>query len=119
MIEKILKDNGVSYKKIDEDGNIKIFKINGKLHILYIHNKGNRFLLERDFFEYIDENSIPYCILCADDAKGDMYYLKLNKSNNWVKSCFATCDKDSIYLGKQVLNYKIEQSSLINELKKI
>lgn len=32
--------------------------------MLYIHNKGNQFQVERDFFEYIDGNSIPYVILC-------------------------------------------------------
>ena len=58
--------------------------------MLYIHNKGNQFQVERDFFEYIDGNSIPYVILC----------------------------KDVIYLGKQVLNSKVTETDLIKELKK-
>ena len=45
-------------------------------------------------------------------------YLKLNKKANWVKSCFDTCDKDVIYLGKQVLNSKVTETDLIKELKK-
>ncbi len=47
--------------------------------MLYIHNKGNQFQVERDFFEYIDGNSIPYVILCEDDNTHVLYYLKLNK----------------------------------------
>ena len=47
-----------------------------------------------------------------------LYYLKLNKKANWVKSCFDTCDKDVIYLGKQVLNSKVTEIDLIKELKK-
>ncbi len=116
MVEKILDKNNVVYKVIDGEGNISILKINGKLHILYIHNKGTQFLVERDFFEYIDSNSIPYAILCEDDNTHILYYLNLNKKVNWVKSCFETCDKESIYLGKQVLNSKITESDLIKEL---
>lgn len=44
--------------------------------------------------------------------------MKLNKKANWVKSCFDTCDKDVIYLGKQVLNSKVTETDLIKELKK-
>lgn len=118
MIEKILSKNNVAYKIIDEEGNTTIVKINGKLHMLYIHNKGNQFQVERDFFEYIDSNSIPYVILCEDDNTHVLYFLKLNKNVNWVKSCFETCDKDVIYLGKQVLNSRITENDLIKELKK-
>lgn len=118
MIEKILDKNNIAYKVIDGEGNTTIIKINGKLHMLYIHNKGNQFQVERDFFEYIDGNSIPYVILCEDDNIHVLYYLKLNKKANWVKSCFDTCDKDVIYLGKQVLNSKVTETDLIKELKK-
>ena len=118
MIEKILDKNNIAYKVIDGEGNTTIIKINGKLHMLYIHNKGNQFQVERDFFEYIDGNSIPYVILCEDDNTHVLYYLKLNKKANWVKSCFDTCDKDVIYLGKQVLNSKVTETDLIKGLKK-
>lgn len=118
MIEKILMDVNVPYKVIDEDTGIKLLKVNTKIHILYMYGKGNVFLLERDFFEYMDGNSIPYSILCYDESAKKMYYLKLNKNANWVKSCFNTCDKDAIYLGKELLKAQISEISLINELVK-
>lgn len=119
MIENILKKSNVEYKVIDSEGNTSIIKINGKMHMLYIHNRGNQFQVERDFFEYIDGNSIPYVILCEDDNTHILYFLKLNKNVNWVKSCFETCDKESIYLGKQVLNSKVTEDELIKMLKNV
>ena len=49
---------------------------------------------------------------------GFIHYLKLNKKVNWVKSCFATCDKDELFLGKQVLNYTSSIGKFITEMKK-
>lgn len=117
MIEKILKQENIIYKLIDEDKGIKIAKVNSKAHLLYLYNQGNRFILERDFFEYIDGNSIPYSILCHDTSGKKFYFLKLDKNVNWVKSCFETCDKDAIYLGKQVLNAQISEAELRKILK--
>lgn len=119
MLENTLKKSNVEYKVIDSEGNTSIIKINGKIHMLYIHNRGNQFQVERDFFEYIDGNSIPYVILCEDDNTHILYFLKLNKNVNWVKSCFETCDKESIYLGKQVLNSKVTENELIKMLKNV
>ena len=36
MIERILKSENIPYKLIDEDKGLKIVKVNGKLHILYL-----------------------------------------------------------------------------------
>lgn len=117
MIEKILDKNNIAYKVIDGEGNTTIIKINGKLLcFIYIIKEIN--FKWKGFFEYIDGNSIPYVILCEDDNTHVLYYLKLNKKANWVKSCFDTCDKDVIYLGKQVLNSKVTETDLIKELKK-
>ena len=45
--------------------------------------------------------------------------VKLNKKVNWVKSCFATCDKDELFLGKNVSNARITQEQFVEEMKKI
>lgn len=118
MIEHYLKTNDVPYKLIDEDDDFKLVKVNSKLHILYLFRKGNKFLLERDFFDYIEGNTIPYAILCHDTSNQKLYYLKLNKKANWVKSCFETCDKESLFLGKNVLKSQITEMALHKELQK-
>lgn len=119
MIENLLKQDKIPYKKIDEDNGFKLYKINSKMHLFYMYNRGNQFLMERDFFDYLDGNSVPYSILCHDTSKNIFYFLKLNKNANWIKSCFETCDKDAIYLGKQVLNAKVSEEELHKEIKKM
>ncbi len=104
MIENILKETTIPYKVIDENKAVKLMKINSKLHLLYIKKNDNQFVMEREYFNYLDGNSIPYSILFHDTSKNFLYYLKLNKEVNWIKSCFETCNKESIFLGKQVLN---------------
>ncbi len=119
MIEKILKNENISYKVIDEDKHYKLLKVNSKMHLFYLKAQGNRFLMERDFIDYLDGNSIPYSILCHDISKDIYYYLKLPKNVNWVKSCFETCDKEAIYLGKKVLNLEVSKEKLVKELRLI
>lgn len=119
MIERILKVEKIPYKLIDKDESFKLIKINSKHHIFYMSSINNQFLMERDFFDYLDGNSIPYSILCYDASKSAYYYLKLNKKVNWIKSCFETCDKESIYLGKQVLNARVSEIELYEILKKL
>lgn len=118
MVEQLLQSVKIPYKLIDEDSGFKLVKVNSKLHILYLYTKGNRFLMERDFFEYIDGNSIPYSILCHDTSAKKIYYLKLNKKANWVKSCFETSDKDQLFLGKSVLNAMIDEENFKKEMMK-
>lgn len=118
MIEKLLINCNMPYKLIDKDKGIKLIKVNSKLHVLYLFGKGNQFLIPRDFFDYIDGNGIPYTILCHDTLNNKLYYLKVNKNTNWIKTCFKTCDKDSLYLGKRVLNLLISEKNLRIELLK-
>ena len=117
-IEKILKKIGFNFKIIDEINNIKIIKIPMKLHICFIMQNGNQFILDRDTFDYLTANSLPYCLIMQDTTQNKYYFLQLEKESNWIKSCFASCDKEKIYLGKQVLNAQVEFEELKNKLKK-
>lgn len=117
MIEKILVQEKIPYKIIDEDRGCKLIKINAKIHLFYINGRSNEFMLEREFFDYLDGNTIPYAILCHDTSKNIFYYLRVNRKANWIKSCFETCDKKSIYLGKQILNDRINEKDLVEILK--
>ena len=69
----------IPYKVIDEDKGYKLIKINSKMHLFYMNSRSSQFMMERDFFDYLDGNSIPYVILCHDTSKNIFYYLKLNK----------------------------------------
>ena len=115
-IENLLENIGLDYKIIDETPNIKIIKIPTKLNICFLTQKGNQFLFDRDTFEYLEANSLPYCLLLQDITQNKYFYIPLKKETNWVKSCFAGCEKEEIYLGKQVLNAQIQFQELIDTL---
>lgn len=115
-IENLLKNVGIEFKLIDELKNIKIIKVPGKLNICFINQKGNQFVIDRDTFDYLDANSLPYCLLLYDITQDKYFYIPLKKEVNWVKSCFSGCSKEEIYLGKQVLNAEIKVEKLKNEL---
>ncbi|KXL53615.1 MULTISPECIES: hypothetical protein [Bacillota] len=117
-IENLLENIGLDFKIVDETKKLKIIKIPSKLHICFMIQKGNQFLIDRETFEYLDANSLPYCLLLQDITKNKYYYISLEKENNWIKSCFAGCDKEEIYLGKQVLNAQIQLEELGKKLSK-
>lgn len=117
-IEDLLKNIGVEFKVIDEIGSKKIIKIPTKLHICFISQKGNQFRIDRDTFDYLDVNSLPYCFILEDTVQNKYFYLSLEKEHNWVKSCFLGCQKEDIYLGKQVLNAQIGFEDLKQKLSK-
>ena len=117
MLLKLFQDEHIEYKLLDADSCVELYKVSSKYLILYIKNQGNSFVLNRDYFEYLDGNSLPYKILLHDAKAEKIYLLELKKENNWIKSCFATCNKEVIFLGKQVLNYPISKEILIKKLK--
>ncbi|MEF9939633.1 MAG: hypothetical protein RR768_05890 [Clostridium sp.] len=116
-IDKIM--SGIDYKIIDENDDFRIYKVAGKKHILYMDSKDGSFIMERDIFEYLDGNKLPYSIVMCNTSKAQFYCIDLPKENSWVKSCFMSCDKEKIFLGKQVLNNRIDKQELVTKIKKI
>ena len=112
-----MKNIGLDFKIIDEINNIKIIKIPTKLHICFMVQNGNQFIFDRDTFDYLAANSLPYCLIMLDITQNKYYFLQLEKESNWIKSCFAGCEKEKIYLGKQVLNAQIQFEELKNILR--
>lgn len=109
----------VEYKLVDEESNIKIIKIANRVQMFYMESKNSQFEMKRDYYEYLDGHSMPYVLLLFDTTAKRYYYIVLNKSYNWVKSCFDGCEKDKLYLGKQVLNYRITEDELVIKLSKL
>ncbi|MGF7017745.1 hypothetical protein M2145_001502 [Lachnospiraceae bacterium PF1-21] len=109
----------INYKVMDEIDKVAILKVNNKKMIFCMENKDNVFVMDRDYFDYLDLNSLPYSLLLYESTRKKYYYIELSKSHNWVKACFESCEKDKIYLGKQVLNAEIDINQLRKEMKKI
>ncbi len=106
-------------KVIDEEEDWSIFKVGTKMHILWLQSNSNRFMMERDIFEYLDSNKLPYSILLFNKKEKKYFYIDLKKGYNWVKACFDSCDKDTLFLGKQIMNYPVTEKEIVSILKKI
>ena len=113
-IENSFNNNQIPYKKLDGNENYVIYKVKSKKMLLCLKGRKNRFELERDVFDYLDMNKLDYSLLLVDG--NNLFFIELNKKNNWIKSCFESCDKDSIFLGKQVLNHRVREEELANLL---
>jgi len=109
----------VDFKIVDQESDIKIIKIKNKIHIFYMESNNNRFYIERDYYEYLDGHNMPYVLLLSDTTVKRYFYIDLNRSYNWVKACFDSCEKDKLFLGKQVLNYGITEDELVLKLSKL
>lgn len=118
-IEKLIEKAKMEYKEIDAENNYKIIKIADKMNLLYLYCESDQFILNRDLFEYLDKNKLSYVIVLQNIIKKRWYYLQLRKENNWLKSCFETCDKEDLYLGKQVMNATISENNLCIKLQEI
>lgn len=118
-IEKILTNENTNFKVIDIEDNYKILKIENRLNLLQLTSKNDVFLLDRDLFDYLDANKLSYVLLLLNEQKKQWYLLQLKKENNWIKSCFATCDKQKIFLGKQVLNSNIKEEEINKKIQRI
>lgn len=116
-LEQLFKKLNIEFKMIDHEGSYTVYKIEDSINLLFIESRNNQFKLERDWFDYLDLNSLPYSILLINKTSADLYYLPFSKKHNWIKSCFETCDKEAIFLGKQVLNSRISTEQLCNKLK--
>ena len=117
LVMDILEENAIAYKIVDESKNLKMIKIPDKVHIYYVQEKGNQFQMDREIFEYLDANTIPYWLVLNDTIAKKHYLIVLKKENNWVKSCFSGCNKNKIFLGKQVLNYVVSNEDLKKKIK--
>lgn len=117
-LARLLTKNSISFKQLDKDGKYTIIKIENKLLVLCIEERGNIFKLHRDYYDYIACNSLPYMILLNDTKNKKDYLLNLTKEVNWVKGSFESCDKDEIFLGKQVINNPITEARFIDILEK-
>lgn len=109
----------ITFNKIVHDSNIfyhSIFHLSVISYCLY----DNIILILCQYKKYVHVKLliIVYVNSICINKHFLRHYLKLNKKSNWIKSCFQTCDKESIYLGKQVLNSRLDEKELRKVLKK-
>ena len=114
---EVLDKYQINYKRIAVGKNINLFNV-GKTNVAFMINNGNVFKMTRKTYEILTSNCEDLFIVLLDSKNKKYYAIKL-KLNNWLTSGFKNCDKNELFLGKQVLNYPTTLNRVITELKKM
>jgi len=117
-IEKILKDNNLTYE-LKKRKNIEIYNICDEKMLIVIQNDNNVFYISRKIFYEIDEELLPYAFCLIDSSKKQLYFVNINEPINFLRESFDNTEKENIYFGKQVLNNKIKEDDLIYKVNSI
>ena len=116
---KFLKENKIAYKEKGYKPNIKLYKIGEKkpINVAAIYNSNNIFMVDRDLFFYLNNQKENYSFLLFDTSEKKTYYLEFKNKTNWLASAFERTNKEKLYFGKVVLNYKTNEVELMKKLK--
>ena len=117
-IFEVLDKYDICYTKIGNTMKANMFSV-GNINCLFKVNKGNVFKLDRKTFDILRNDCEEYRIILFDSVNKKYYYLKLKNNNNWLSGGFDNCQKDELFLGKQVLNYQNTINSILTELKRL
>ena len=117
-IKDILDQNKIVFSIIYKDKKAEIIQIKDCKIIIW-ENKGNVFKMRREWFDKLSDNCNKYYILLVDSVNNQTFFIKFIEKNNWLSSSFLCCEKEEIYLGKQVLQYKSDTNKIISEIIKI
>ncbi len=118
-LKKELTRNDIDYRFEEYDYDVYLYKIAGKINLVHMIGKTNIFSLDRDLFYYLDNQKLPYYFLLEETEDANYYFLEFVKKINWLSSCFNSCDKESLFFGKQVLNNRINKLDIIKRIKRI
>lgn len=118
-IERLLSSAGVKYRLHRINGNVSYVEFENEFLIIIIKSKDNVFKIKRKDFYVIDDLLLPYVFLLIDERDEKKYLIKVSEPANFVRNAFDNTSKDEIFFGKQVLQKKINDITLIDEIKKI
>ncbi len=116
-VNELLNKHSIKHESIFSEKGIYIFSV-GSTNVLFWINEGNSFKMKRDWFEILQKNCEKY-VLCLYDRKNNKYYyIKFPNKNNWLSGSFNSCEKEELFLGKQVLNNQSTMGNILVDLKK-
>lgn len=115
-IEELFDKYNIEYTVIKKEQKIQLLKVNDYNLLIWI-NDNNLFKMHRKWFEQLENNCEKYALLLVDKSVKKNYYIKCKNKNNWVSQGFYNCNKNEIYLGKQVMNYEKSLAYIISDIK--
>lgn len=117
-IQELLKTKEIEFVPKYKEKNILVVNISDYSVLIWINNN-NTFKMKRSILEEMNNVSEKQVYFLIDNTAKKYYFMKFPKSNNWLTSGFYNCDKDELFLGKQVLNNQKPLSNIISELKEL
>jgi len=117
-VKDIIRKNKITFeeKKL-KDLNYLIFE--NETILVLIRNNKNIFKIIREDFDELEQELLDYDFCLMDNSKNQLYYMKIKEPNNFIRTAFDHTEKDEIYFGKEMLQNKITEDELINNIKKI
>lgn len=116
-IYDLLEKHEIKCKRISGEKNINIFSV-GKLNVIFWINDGNVFKMRRKWMEQLSNKCDEYALFLFDKKAKKYYYVKFRNKNNWLNVSYINCDKEELFLGKQILNYPSTIAKFIADVKK-
>lgn len=116
-IYELLDKYEIKYKNLSSEKSINIFSV-GNLNVLFWINDGNVFKMKRKWMEQLSDNCVEYALFLLDKKTKKYYYVKFENKNNWLSGSFINCDKEELFLGKQILNYPSTITKFVSDMKK-
>lgn len=117
-IQELFKANEINYKVKHKENNISLLEISNYSVLIWINNNSS-FKMKRNLLKEMNKISEKQVYLLIDSTTKKYYFMKFPKANNWLTSGFYNCNKDELFLGKQVLNNQTSLSNIISEIKKL
>lgn len=118
IVKKILDKNNIHYQ-LKQIKNVRIYELDDEVLLVTISNNKNVFSINRRLFYEIDNKLLPYSFCLEDTSTNNLYYIKIEEPNNFLRKSFESTNKDTIYFGKKILQHRIKENELIVEIKRI
>ncbi len=116
-VNELLNKHNIKHESILSERGIYIFSIRNT-NVLFWINEGNSFKMKRKWFECLEANCEKYALCLYDRHNNKYYYIKFVNKNNWLSASFKGCDKEELFLGKQVLNNQSTIGNILADMKK-
>ena len=117
-INKIVKMANISFKE-RKLKNLYYLEFENETLLVIIKNNKNVFTITREDFEKIESILLDYDFCLLDTTMEQLYYMKINEPNNFIRKAFDLTKKNKIYFGKEILQNKITEKDLIDKIKRI
>lgn len=118
-MKRILEKVGMQYKIHKKNNDNYFVEFENETIAIIIMNNKNVFKIDRKWFYEIDDMLLPYIFVLIDKSQNQKYCMKVKEPNNFMRNNFEHTSKNELFFGKEILQNRITDEKLIEELKNI